>query len=91
MTSDSSCVYSSCNVFYKQVGGAQVGGASWKKEERVVMEDLRFLRVCLLLGPLLSVTGQETGFQVTEPGGSYVLTHPLAYQCLVSRGETNKG
>ena len=48
-------------MFYKQVGGA-----SWKKEERVVMEDLRFLRVCLLLGPLLSVTGQETGFQVTE-------------------------
>lgn len=42
-----------------------MGGASWQKEERV-MEDLRFLRVCLLLGPLLSVTGQETGFQVTE-------------------------
>ena len=68
-----------------------MGGASWKKEERVVMEDLRFLRVCLLLGPLLSVTGQETDFQVTEQGGSHVLTHHLAYQCLVSRGETNKG
>ena len=50
-------------MFYKQVGGAQVGGASWKKEE-CVMEDLRLLRVCLLLGSLLSVTGQETGLQV---------------------------
>ena len=64
MTSDSSDAYSNCIIFFdKQVGGAKVGGASWKKEERV-MEDLGFLRVCFLLGSLLSVTGQETGFQV---------------------------